>query len=85
MMDQLTDTISIRLRMGSLGAIAPIVPSRRAMWSASFGSRIPAILRPHDDNKYRLVSFAYIDGLVNGDFVSNEAKGRRDTERFEII
>ena len=48
------------------------------------GSKLPAILRPQGD-KYQLISFAYVHGIMNGKFVEESARTGRGIEQFCIV
>ena len=47
------------------------------------GSKLPAVLRPQGD-KYQLISFAYVHGIMNGEFVEESARTGREIEQFCI-
>lgn len=49
-----------------------------------FGSKLPVILRPHRGS-YRLVSFAYVSGIMQGEFLEDQARVERERETFRII
>jgi hypothetical protein len=36
-----------------------------------FGSRLPAVLRPQPDGTYKIVTFAYVDDLMHGEYLQN--------------
>ena len=48
------------------------------------GSKLPAILRPQGD-KYHLISFAHVHGIMNGEFVEKSVRTGREIEQFCIV
>jgi hypothetical protein len=38
-----------------------------------FGCKLPVVLRPGHDGSYKLVDFVYTDGIMNGEFLEDEA------------
>ncbi|EON70076.1 hypothetical protein W97_09342 [Coniosporium apollinis CBS 100218] len=50
-----------------------------------FGSKIPAILRAESDSKYRLVSFAYVSGIMHGEFLHDQSGKPRGSETFVLV
>ena len=43
-----------------------------------FGCGLPAVLRPHDDGSYELITSAWVHGIMKGEFV-NDGKVERQT------
>ncbi|KAI7977208.1 hypothetical protein EIK77_005413 [Talaromyces pinophilus] len=50
-----------------------------------FGCRLPAILRPHKDKKYQLVSFAYVPVIMHGELFTDTSQIQCTRNVFEII
>lgn len=46
-----------------------------------YGGRFPFVLRPTVDQKYNLVGYAYVSGIMDGEAVS----AFKETQTFEII
>ncbi|GLB07759.1 hypothetical protein AtubIFM57258_003124 [Aspergillus tubingensis] len=49
-----------------------------------FGCRLPAILRQRED-KYQLVSFAYIPAIMNGELFTGKDETEIEMETFELV
>ncbi|KAJ2902409.1 HET-domain-containing protein [Zalerion maritima] len=57
---------------GYIGCAGPFLLQEGDVLAIIFGCNVPAVLRPQDDGTFKIVSFAYVDDVMEGQFVRNE-------------